>query len=187
MLSVIIPAHDCGRILVRTLACLVPAATAGILREVILADAGSQDDTEAIGDIAGCRFLSLPGAPGMRLRRAAEEARGTWLLFLRPGTVLESDWVAETEMFMASGIGAAATFRPMTGRPASIAGEFAMLLRAALSVRFASPQGLLIAGPFYRQLGGHRDGVADPERDLLRRIGRSRIVLLTARAAMPVT
>ena len=42
MLSVIVPTHESERILVRTLACLVPGATAGLIREVILADAGSE-------------------------------------------------------------------------------------------------------------------------------------------------
>ncbi|KAB2881843.1 MAG: glycosyl transferase, partial [Pseudorhodoplanes sp.] len=35
MISVIIPTHESERLLVRTLACLVPGATAGLVREVI--------------------------------------------------------------------------------------------------------------------------------------------------------
>ena len=70
MLSVIVPTNESERILVRTLACLVPGATAGLIRDVILADAGSTDETAEIGDIAGCRFLSLPGPLGPRLDSA---------------------------------------------------------------------------------------------------------------------
>ena len=77
MLSVIIPTHESERILVRTLACLVPGATAGLIREVILADGGSTDETAEVGDVAGCRFLPLPGPLGTaarfrcRIQRAA--------------------------------------------------------------------------------------------------------------------
>ena len=67
MLSVIVATNESERALVRTLACLVPGATAGLIRDVILADAGSTDDTAEVGDIAGCRFLSRPGPLGARL------------------------------------------------------------------------------------------------------------------------
>jgi hypothetical protein len=75
MLSVIIPTHESERALVPTLACLVQGATAGIVREVILADAGSQDETAKVGDVAGCDMLPLPGPPGARLAAAAAKAR----------------------------------------------------------------------------------------------------------------
>ena len=39
-------------------------------------------------------------------------------------------------------------------------------------------QGLIISKRFYDRLGGHRADHADPERDLLRRIGRRRLVTL---------
>ena len=85
MLSVIIPTRESERTLVRTLACLVPGATAGLIREVILADGGSTDETAEVGDVAGCRFLSLPGPLGPRLNSAIEAARSEWLMFLRAG------------------------------------------------------------------------------------------------------
>ena len=56
-----------------TLAALVPGATAGIVREVIVADGGSRDDTEQVADIAGCRFLSSVEPLGARLKAAARD------------------------------------------------------------------------------------------------------------------
>ena len=44
MLSVIIATDESERVLVPTLSALVPGATAGIVREVIIADAGSRGD-----------------------------------------------------------------------------------------------------------------------------------------------
>src|SRR5207244_2986253 len=57
MLSVVIATHNSERSLLPTLAALVQGAAAGIVREVIVADAGSRDATAAIADGAGCRLL----------------------------------------------------------------------------------------------------------------------------------
>ncbi len=58
-----------------TLAALVPGATAGIVREVIVADGGSRDDTEKVADIAGCRFSRLRGAAGRAPEGGRRDAR----------------------------------------------------------------------------------------------------------------
>ena len=51
-------------------------------------------------------------------------------------------------------------------------------MATALGARPRPEQGLLIAKEFYAALGGHSPTAADPERDLIRRIGRRRIVRL---------
>jgi len=56
MLSVVIATENAERNLVPTLAALVPGAMAGVVREVIVADAGSSDATAEIADSAGCRI-----------------------------------------------------------------------------------------------------------------------------------
>ena len=75
MLSVIIATHESERPLVRTLAALVPGATAGVVREVIVADAGSRDATVEVADIAGCRFLVVERAAGRAAEGGAPQAR----------------------------------------------------------------------------------------------------------------
>jgi glycosyltransferase involved in cell wall biosynthesis len=72
MFSIILATHDSERALVPTLAALVPGATAGIVREVIVTDGGSHDQTEQVADIAGCRFLASAAPRGGRLKAAAE-------------------------------------------------------------------------------------------------------------------
>jgi glycosyltransferase involved in cell wall biosynthesis len=178
MLSVIIATRDSERALVPTLAALVPGATAGLVREVIIADAGSRDETAAVADIAGCHFMPGETSLAARLSAAAAAARGSWLFFLRPGTVPEPNWVTEAQHFADRSANAerAAVMRPIaSGQPP---------LRAALSLLRAAlgggrpEQGLLIAKTFYTSLRGHADTAADAEADLLRRIGRRRIVML---------
>src|SRR5579871_5653280 len=94
--SIILPTSDSERALVPTLAALVPGATAGIVREVIVTDAGSRDRTQDVADVAGCAFLVSAGPLGARLAAAARSARGDWLMFLVPGTVPGLTWIDET-------------------------------------------------------------------------------------------
>lgn len=181
MLSVIIPTDESERQVVRTLSCLVSGATTGLIREVILADAGSHDETEKVADVAGCRFLALPGSLGTRLNAAAKQARGPWLMFLRPGAVLDPDWVADVERFLMSagdgGAVKAAAFRPVSDSARSLPAQFMELLRQAIGGGPKPEHGLLLAKTTYEQFSGHADG-SDPEQQLIRRIGRRKIALL---------
>ena len=100
MLSVIIPTRNSERPLVPTLAALVPGATTGLVTEVLIADGGSQDDTAAVADVAGCNFLTLEGSLAGGLKAAVSAARMPWLMFLRPGTVLDAPWTGEVARFL---------------------------------------------------------------------------------------
>ncbi len=187
MISVIIPTHESERLLVRTLACLVPGATAGLVREVILADAGSTDETAGVGDVAGCRFLALPGSAGSRLAAAAAEARSDWLMFVQPGALLEESWVGEARHFIeTAGPRRVAVFRRVAAAQsqASAVADLFALLAAAIGARPRPEQGLVIAKARYRELGGHRARAAAPERDFLRRLPRSGIARLRSGIAM---
>jgi hypothetical protein len=60
--------------------------------------------------------------------------------------------------------------------------ELRTLLAGALGALPRPEQGLLMTRALYDELGGHAEAAADPERDLIRRIGRRRIVTLAAAA-----
>jgi hypothetical protein len=182
MFSIILATNDSERAIVPTLAALVPGATAGIVREVIVADGGSRDGTEKVADIAGCGFLVSREPAGARLKAAARGARGDWLMFIRPGAVPAFTWIDEAFAFIEktgadeqaavfaaqAESGLAAVFRNLTGRAA------------------AAQQALIIRKSFYLALGGHGDS-ASPEAALLRRIGRRRLVRLRTTIALPNT
>jgi glycosyltransferase involved in cell wall biosynthesis len=185
MITIVIPTLNDERALVPALAALVPGAAAGLVREVILADGGSADETAKVADVAGCDFLRGPADPGARLRMAAQRARGSWLMFLAPSVVLQEGWMSEVPAFVekAERVRAAenhaAAFRLVFDgfgiRPRFA--EFSVAVRYAFTGRPRVEQGLLIAKRFYDRLGGHRDG-EDAQLDLLVRIGRRRIVAL---------
>jgi glycosyltransferase involved in cell wall biosynthesis len=183
MLSVVIPTLNSERVLVPTLAMLVPGAMSGLVREVIIADAGSNDETLAVADVAGCTVLSSSEALAVRLRAAAAAARGPWLMFLRAGAVLDTTWIDETTHFIEESEqsdGSAAVFRRAVSARASYPAlrEILGLLIFSVFGRTSPDQGLVISRRLYDELGGHRDAANDPEADLLARLGRRRVLML---------
>jgi glycosyltransferase involved in cell wall biosynthesis len=194
MLSVVIATENAERVLAPTLTALVPGATAGIVSEVIIADVGSSDGTRLIAESAGCR-ISVKRAPlGERLREAAAGARAPWLLFLQPDCVLDATWIEETRRFIQHAeLAGRANARAAAFRPPGEADTFAAMLREGAALILAAlgggprpQQGLLISKVFYERLGGHRGEDADPEKSLLRRIGRRHIAMLRSRTLMAV-
>ena len=184
MLSVIIPTHNSERALVPTLAMLVPGAMTGTVREVIVADAGSTDATAQVVDVAGCA-IAVSNAPlARRLKSAAAATRGPWLLFLRPGVVLDATWVEEATRTIETAVlrgtveSHAAVFRRAAPDADATLPRQIMTLVAAAWRGPHPEQGLMISRAAYDRLGGHREAAADPEGDLLRRLGRRRILTL---------
>ena len=193
MLSAIISTQNSERSLVPTLSALVPAAAAGLLAEVVIADAGSRDATADVADIAGCRFTSSTEALGIRLKAAAATVRSPWVMFLRAGAVPQPGWIEAADHFIqTTGLledaGRAAIFR-LPGRTHAVRPGFAELLagvRAAIARGPRPEQGLLIARRLYDAIGGHSAG-DDAETAILRRLGRQRLVVLPAAITIPNT
>jgi glycosyltransferase involved in cell wall biosynthesis len=189
MLSVIIPTLNSERALVPTLAMLVAGAMSGIVREVTIADGGSSDGTLAVADVAGCTVLASSVPLAGRLKSAAAAARSPWLMFLRAGTVLDATWLEETARFieeteLSDAPGTAAVFRKSVSARAAypVVIEALSLLKFGLFGRAHPDQGLLIGVRLYNKIGGHREAAADPEADLLARLGRRRILMLRSGA-----
>jgi glycosyltransferase involved in cell wall biosynthesis len=182
MISVIIPTLNSERALVPTLAALVPGAVRGVVREVIVCDGGSSDGTIEVADIAGCNIVTSAAPLASRLKDAAGMARAPWLLFLRPGSVFEPNWLDDAANFIGQAeintAKSAAVFRRLTSAKADQPlREAIALLVFAIRGRPHPDQGLLIGARHYQAIGGHRAGVADPEAELLARLGRSTTLL----------
>jgi glycosyltransferase involved in cell wall biosynthesis len=191
MLSAIIATRESERALVPTLAALVPGAVAGLLAEVVVADAGSRDATAEIADIAGCRFLVSAEPLGTRLKAAAATTKTPWLMFLRAGCVPEPGWIGAAQRFMETADRLAGARRAAVFRPPGVAdllrpglAEIIDLMRVAFGGGAKPEQGLLIARRFYDALDGH-PADDDAEAALLRRLGRRRIAMLASGAAAP--
>jgi glycosyltransferase involved in cell wall biosynthesis len=187
MISVIIPTDSSERLLPRCFDSLITAAVRGVVREVIVSDAGSGDATLMIADAAGAHVVHSRRNRGAQLADGAAAAKSDWLLFLHPGTALETGWEVEAESFIGQAVmerPRAAVFRFALedfGGEARRAEAKANLRSALLALPYGD-QGLLVPKRLYQKLGGHR-ALADMEdADLVRRIGRRRLVTLRSRA-----
>ncbi|HVV93802.1 MAG TPA: glycosyltransferase [Hyphomicrobiales bacterium] len=183
MISVVIPTCDDEQALFETLAALVPAATDGLVREVIVVDGGSRDGTARIADLTGCQWIDGPRERAPRLDRGAGAARGPWLMFLRPGAVPQPGWVEELRALLAASDGRrrdAFHFR-IVRSPAGIVSRLPFGRGGAAAL----DHGLVIRRELYRALGGVRTLPALEIADLARRIGRRRRHRLAAALVPP--
>lgn len=189
MISVVIPTLDAEATLAAALTALVSAAVDGLVREVVVADGGSLDRTLDVADQCGAEIVRSVTGRGQQLMAGAARARFPWLLFLHADTVLADGWEHEARAMIRSveeggRAPAAAAFRfalDDTGA-APRALEGLVGLRCALLGLPYGDQGLLIPRRLYEEIGGFRALPIMEDVDLLRRLGRSRVVMFRSRA-----
>lgn len=164
MISVVVETHNAQALLGPCLAAVGVGLVDGMVREVILADAGSTDDTVAIADAVGARVVAGPVAT------AAEGARGPWLLMIPASTVLGPDWPVAALGHIAGHPDKGGWFalRPAASGPRALLRRGGLWLRAVLGAPVAA-QGLLLPLALWRHLG------AQDHRGTVRALGRARL------------
>lgn len=184
-LSIIIPALDAEADLQLCLASLMPGLESGLLREVLLVDGGSEDQTRRIAEGSGATVLSAPkSGRATQLRHGAEHARGDWFLFLHADTALSRDWAERVKTHIAERPDKAAAFTLAYRSDAPMAKRISG--RANWRARvFGLPygdQGLLISRKHYEALGGYPDVPLMEDVKLVQAIGKARLSILSAEA-----
>jgi glycosyltransferase involved in cell wall biosynthesis len=183
MISVVIPALNAQSTLPSVLTALVPAAVDGLVKELVLVDAGSTDATLAIAEDAGARVIAGPPGEAERLALGCAAAKGPWLLILRDDVKPGEGWEAVAAGHLARGAGRAGYFRfarEGRGLGARMA-ELASALRSSVTGGPAAGQGLLIARSLYDEVGRRLPLASGGEGDLIKRLGRGRVTALEAR------
>lgn len=185
-LSVIIPVLDAEATLPAALAALAEGRDAGLLREVLVIDGGSRDATAALARGAGARVIAASRGRGVQLADGGVAAQGDWLLFLHADTRLGRGWSGAVAAFIADPgnerRAAYLRFRLDDATPAARRLEAIVGWRCRRLALPYGDQGLLISRVFYGELGGFRALPLMEDVDLVRRIGRRRLVALAADA-----
>jgi rSAM/selenodomain-associated transferase 2 len=180
---VIIPALDAGQVLGGALAAL---AGARLIREIVVADGGSGDETVAIAKAAGARVILAERGRGSQLAAGAAAASDEWLLFLHADCRLAPGWEGAVAVFLAA-LDAASragyfAFALDDPSPAARRLERIVAWRCRVLGLPYGDQGLLIARSLYDAVGGFAALPLMEDVDLVRRLGRARLAPLDASA-----
>ena len=87
MLTVLIETRNDEERLALTLGSLVAGAIEGVVRDVIVCDLGSTDETHMVAEHAGCSYVDSGG-----IAAGIGQAKGEWLLMMEPGARLADGW-----------------------------------------------------------------------------------------------
>lgn len=182
VLSIVLPTRNAGAHLARTLAAIEKKA-AGLDHECIVADGRSTDDTAEVAKRFGATFLALaePGR-GSQLREGAAAARGEWLFFLHADSELQNGWAEAIKAFIEKPenyhVAAAFRFALASEKPAARRIERLVHWRNRVFGLPYGDQGLLLSRALYDEIGGFSPIPIMEDVELVRRLGRARLVLL---------
>jgi rSAM/selenodomain-associated transferase 2 len=145
--------------------------------EILIVDGGSADETIRIAEASRVRVIVAPKGRGNQLKAGGEAARGSWLLFLHADTRLGTGW---REAVGAHVVGSThpACFRFRLDDAAWQARviERGVSLRVGLLGLPYGDQGLLVSRRHYDLAGGYRPLPLMEDVDLVRRLGRIKVL-----------
>ncbi|MCW8842645.1 MAG: TIGR04283 family arsenosugar biosynthesis glycosyltransferase [Rhodobacteraceae bacterium] len=182
-LSVVMPVLNGETVLGPCLAALYEGVQAGLIRELIVVDGGSEDRSVEIAQEAGAQVLELDApSRGGQLRSGCAAAQGAWLLVLHADTILEEGWSEAVAAHLSKPY--AGYFRlgfDDTGGAARWVAGWANLRARVFGLPYGD-QGLLIERRLYEQVGGYADIPLMEDVAIARALGRRRLGALDALA-----
>ena len=152
-ISVVIPTLNVAQSLPATLASLVEGLEAGLIRELIISDGGSSDETLALVQAWGAEIVTGPASRGGQLKRGCDMAAGAWLLILHADTCLSPGWSSAVRDHLTTQ--KAGWFQLQFDKGGRLVAAWANL-RSRMGLPYGD-QGLLLPRTIYESVGGYQD------------------------------
>lgn len=179
-LSIVIPTLDAEEHLGPCLGALYEGVQAGLIRELIVVDGGSQDRTVEIAREVGAEVIEAAPSRGGQLRAGCGAARAEWLFVIHADSVLQEGWTEAVAAHLDKEEAGYFRLAFDTGGMAArwVAGW--ANLRARLFGLPYGDQGLCLRREMYEAVGGFSDIPLMEDVALVRAIGRRSLVPLDA-------
>ena len=159
-------------------------SSASPVREIIISDGGSVDQTTALAVAAGARVVTASRGRGTQLAAGAAAASGAWLLFLHADCRPEQGWPEAIAAFVnapqAERCAGYFDFKLGDRAPAARRLERIVAWRCRVLALPYGDQGLLISRALYDAVGGFAPLPLMEDVDLVRRLGRRRLARIGA-------
>ena len=182
--SIIIPTLNAAGDLPACISSLMPGLEAGLIRELIISDGGSTDQTAMIAEGAGAKVIASEQGRARQLIAGAKAARGDWLLFLHADTQLSRDWTERVIDHFDTAPDKAAVFTLAYRSDDRMAKTIAA--RANRRARWLGlpygDQGLLVSRKLHDAVGGFDDVPLMEDVRMVQAIGKKRLSFLSAEA-----
>lgn len=157
-ISVIIPTLNAAEALPRSIPSLMEGVEAAVIRQLVISDGGSTDNTLKMAEAVGADTVTGPPSRGGQIGRGVAAAKGDWLLILHADSVLPKGWTDVAADHIETHPDKAAHFMlafdshvPM----ARVTSAWANI-RARLGLPYGD-QGLLMSRRLYDAIGGCPD------------------------------
>ena len=168
-----------------TLPSVLDTLSATPLREIVVADGGSIDQTTDLAAVAGAKIVAASRGRGAQLAAGAASASGMWLLFLHADCRPAPGWTEAVAGFVKEPQGATrAGYFDFSLDDAALAARRVERIVAWRCRVLALPygdQGLLISRRLYDSVGGFARMPLMEDVDLVRRLGRQRLARIGVR------
>ncbi|MEP2139240.1 MAG: glycosyltransferase, partial [Erythrobacter sp.] len=155
-LSIVIPTLNAAGELPGTASALLAGTTSGLVRELVVSDGGSVDETLQVARALGAVIVEGDAGRGEQLARGVAAASGDWVLLLHADTQLDEGWDMAAFEHIANHADKAGWFRLQfrsTGFGPRFVAEGANLRSRFLGLPYGD-QGLLVSRVVLEQVGG---------------------------------